>query len=192
MKVFGLTGGAGMGKSTAAQLLCERGIPVTDTDVLARRIVEPGELALEKIRQVFGEEVISADGTLHREKLAGIVFCNSEKRLQLENITHPHIRELWRAQVESWRNENHPFAVVVIPLLFETAAEKELDGTICVACSSATQRLRLIERGWTSEQIRQRIEAQWPIEKKMAGADFVVWSEGGMGVLAEQLKRVFQ
>ena len=192
MKVFGLTGGIGMGKSTAAQLLQDRRIPVVDTDVLARQIVEPGQPALEEIEKAFGPEVISPDGTLHREALARIVFCNSEKRLQLEAITHPRIQELWRAQIEVWRSENYPAAVVVIPLLFETSAEKELDATICVACSAVTQRQRLVERGWSAEETQQRITAQWPIAKKMAGADFVVWSEGELDVLSAQLRRVIR
>jgi dephospho-CoA kinase len=190
MKVFGLTGGIGMGKSTAAQLLQERGIPVADTDFLARQIVQLGQPALEEIKRAFGSQVISSDGTLHREELARIVFCNSNKRLQLESITHPRIQELWRAQLNTWRSENHPAAVVVIPLLFETSAEKELDATICVACSVATQQQRLLERRWTTEQVQQRIAAQWPVEKKMANANFVVWNEGGMDVLSAQLSRI--
>jgi dephospho-CoA kinase len=190
MKVFGLTGGVGMGKSAAAGILRGRGIPVVDTDDLARQIVQPGQPALEEIKLAFGSEVISSDGALQRGKLAAIVFCDPERRLKLESIMHPRIRELWQAQINAWRREKHSAVVVVIPLLFETLAERELDSTICVACSTATQRQRLAERGWTSEQIQQRIAAQWPIEKKMAGASYVVWSEGRLDILALQLGRI--
>jgi len=162
---------------------------VIDTDVLARQVVEPGQPALAEIKLAFGNEVVASDGCLRRGALAGMVFSNPEARQKLERITHPRIHELWRAQIENWRAEKCPLAVVVIPLLFETA-ETELDRVICVACSASTQLQRLQERRWSAEQIRQRIAAQWPVEKKMAGADFVVWSEGGVEVLAQQLDRI--
>lgn len=191
MKVFGLTGGIGMGKSTAARLLEERGVQVIDTDVLARRIVEPGQPALAEIQLAFGKGVIHSDGHLNRKTLAEIVFANPAAREQLERITHPRIQTLWQAQVKNWRAERPSCAVVVIPLLFETAAEPDFDATLCVACSAPTQQHRLRERNWTADQIRQRINAQWPVDKKMGRADFVIWSEGGLEVLAGQLARIF-
>lgn len=190
MKVFGLTGGIGMGKTTAGNLLSERGVPVIDTDVLARDIVEPGRPAHNEIQRAFGSEVIGPDGQLRREELARIVFSDPAARRKLEDITHPRIRELWQAQLEHWRQQKSPSAAVVIPLLFETGAESELDATICVACSAATQRRRLAERGWTAEQISERLAAQWPIEKKMTRADYVAWNEGSPEILREQLARI--
>ena len=192
MKVFGLTGGIGMGKSAAAQWLRRRGVPIADTDLLARQIVEPGQPALREIQRAFGDLVITPDGRLRRDNLARIVFADAAARRTLEGITHPRIRELWLHQLEDWRAQQHPHAVVVIPLLFETNAETELDATICVACSAATQRARLLDRGLKSEEIEGRIAAQWPIEQKMAKADHVVWAEGGLDVLAEQLERIWK
>jgi dephospho-CoA kinase len=81
-------------------------------------------------------------------------------------------------------------AVVVIPLLFETKAEAELDATICVACSASTQHQRLLARGWSPEHIEQRLQAQWPVETKMACADYVVWTEAGLDVHAMQIERI--
>ncbi|MFO1487031.1 MAG: dephospho-CoA kinase [Verrucomicrobiota bacterium] len=190
MKVFGLTGGIGMGKSTAASHLAEQGVPVVDTDILARQVVEPGRPALKEIQLAFGSQMIAPDGSLNREALAQLVFADRAARQQLESITHPRIQLLWQEQILRWRMENQPRAVVVIPLLFETAAEKELDRTICVACTAGTQQARLRQRGWSAEQIAGRIAAQWPVEKKMARADFVVWSEGEPAVLGRQLNRI--
>ena len=190
MVVLGLTGGIGMGKSTCAQLLRERSVPVVDTDDLARRVVEPGQPAQNEIRAAFGPQMIGADGNVRRDELARLVFADAGARRRLETILHPRIRELWRAQAETWRAEKHALAVVVIPLLFETGAEKELDRTICVACSEATQRERLLSRGWTAEQIDQRNRAQLPIEEKLARADYVIWTEGGLEVHVEQLERL--
>jgi dephospho-CoA kinase len=192
MTVIGLTGGIGMGKSTCAQLLRQRAVPVVDTDDLARRVVEPGQPAQAEIRAAFGDEMLGPDGQLRRYELARLVFADAVARRRLESILHPRIRGLWRAQAETWRTENHALAVVVIPLLFETGAEKELDRTICVACSEATQRERLLSRGWTDEQIEQRNRAQLPIDEKLARSDYVLWTEAGLEVHSEQLARILK
>jgi dephospho-CoA kinase len=190
--VLGLTGGIGMGKSTCAQLLRQRRVPVVDTDELARQVVEPGQPALHEIHSLFGSEVIGPDGTLRRDTLARLVFSNDLSRKQLEAILHPRISVLWHSQAESWRQAGHPLAVVVIPLLFEISAEEELDATLCVACSFATQRERLLARGWSEEQMDQRIQAQWPIEQKLVKADYVIWTEAGLDLHSEQLDRILQ
>jgi dephospho-CoA kinase len=192
MITIGLTGGIGMGKSTSAQLLRDRGVRVVDTDDLARQVVEPGQPALVEIQEAFGAGIIEPDGQLRRDKLAGLVFADAAVRTRLENILHPRIRALWRAQFEVWRAEGRVLAVVVIPLLFETRAEALLDATICVACSATTQRERLLARGWSSEQIEQRLQAQWPIEQKMAQANYLVWTEAGLDVHAAQIERILR
>src|ERR1041385_539361 len=145
MKLFGITGGIGMGKSAAAQILHQGNVPALDTDVLARQIVEKGEPALREIEQAFGNKVLTPDGRLNRGELARVVFSDAVARQKLESLTHPRIRALWKKQVELWRAEKRPSAAVVIPLLFETGAEPEFDAIICVACSAATQRRRLLD-----------------------------------------------
>jgi dephospho-CoA kinase len=190
MKVCGLTGGVGMGKSTAAGFFRARRVPVVDTDDLARQLVQPGQPALAEIRGQFGNDIITPDGQLCREELAQIVFADAAARQKLEAILHPRIRECWSARIETWRCENHPLAVVVIPLLFETRAESSFNKIICVACSAATQRERLLARGWVPRQIEQRLAAQWPVEQKIARADFVVWTDGTLDVHTQQLEQV--
>jgi dephospho-CoA kinase len=189
-RAFGITGGVGMGKSTSAQLLRACGVPVVDTDDLARQVVAPGQPALNEVQAAFGPDILASDGSLRRDELAQRVFGDVAARKRLEEILHPRIRQLWRAQLSAWLAEGRPVAVVVIPLLFETNAEAELDATVCVACSLATQRQRLLQRGWTSEHIDQRIQAQLPIEQKIANADFLIWTEAGLDVHAAQLERV--
>jgi dephospho-CoA kinase len=191
MNVCGLTGGVGMGKSTAARFLQARGAPVVDTDELARQLTQPGQPALTEIQTEFGRKVIGPDGRLRRNELAKIIFADAAARKKLEAILHPRIRERWLAQVEVWRRENHALAVVVIPLLFETGAKSSFDKIICVACSAATQRERLLARGWTPEQIRQRLAAQWPVDQKISRADFVVWTEGALETHQQQIDRIF-
>ena len=181
-----------MGKSASAQLFAARGADVVDTDDLARQVVEPGQSALAEVRQAFGAEILGPDGQLRRGELARRVFADPAARARLESILHPRIRALWRAQVADWRAEGRPLAVVVIPLLFETRAEAELDATICVACSPATQHQRLRARGWSPDQIEQRLQAQWPVEQKMARADYLVWTEAGLDVHAAQIDRILR
>ena len=180
-----------MGKSTVAGMLAARGATVVDTDELARQVVAPGEPALEEIRREFGSQVISPSGHLRRDELARIVFSDAAARQKLENILHPRIRALWMEQVRQCRAVGKSPVVVVIPLLFETGAEDQFDATICIACSAATQRQRLAERGWTAAESEKRVAAQWPIENKIAKADIVIWTEGSLDVVSDQVDRVF-
>lgn len=191
MKLFGLTGGIGMGKSTSARILVRRGVPAIDTDVIAREMVEPGQPALAEVVAAFGPDVLDASGNLRRGALAETVFSSPEKLKQLEAILHPRIRDRWLAQSERWRRENQRAGVVVIPLLFETNAQAHFDAVICTACSAATQRERLRERGWSERQMEQRTAAQWPVEKKIAGANHVVWTEGDLALHEGQLEQIF-
>jgi len=179
-----------MGKSTAADLLRKRGFPVVDSDLIARQVVEPGQPALAEVQRLFGEGIVGADGRLRRDELGRRVFSDAEARRRLEAILHPRIRAVWQAQIRAWRATGHRAAVAVIPLLFETDASRHFDATVCVACSAKTQRQRLRVRGWTDEQIDQRFAAQWPVEQKMALADYVVWTEGGLDLHEAQLQRV--
>ena len=191
MRLFGLTGGIGMGKSTSAGIMARRGVPVIDTDVLARDVVEPGQPALAEIVTAFGAHVLDADGQLRRKALAQEVFGHPTQLKRLEAILHPRIRERWLAQVAHWRDEDRSAAAVVIPLLFETDAGEHFDAVICTACSAETQTLRLRDRGWTEEQIVQRLAAQWPVERKIASSDYVVWTEGALDLHERQLERLF-
>jgi len=192
MKVIGVTGGIGMGKSAAGELLSRRGIPVVDTDLLARQVVEPGEPALERVRAEFGSGVMNADGSLDRTELGKRVFSDPIARKKLEAILHPAIRARWRSQVETWTREGHEVVAVVIPLLFETGAQLEFNAIISVASSATTQRRRLLDRGWDEVEIQRRLNAQWSIEQKMELSNYVIWSEGSLDRHAEQLDRVLE
>ena len=192
MKVFGLTGGIGMGKSAVADLLRQRGATVVDTDVLARNLVEPGQPALAEIAKTFGADLVGTDGRLRRDALAQRVFSDENARKKLEAILHPRIRAVWLAETERWRKNGKGMGVVVIPLLYETNVASHFDVTICVACSPATQQKRLSSRGWSVEQIQNRTRSQLPIDKKMAAADYVIWNESDLEAAASQLDRILK
>ena len=192
MKLIGLTGGVGMGKSTVAGFLLAQGARVVDTDDLARELVRPGQPALDEIRAVFGERVFLPGGLLNRPLLAETVFANENLRRQLESILHPRIRDRWSAIVEHWRAENVSLAVVIIPLLFETQVEEAFHKIVCVACSPASQQERLLARGWPTDQIRHRIASQLPVEQKLARSHYAIWTEGRMEVARAQISRIVQ
>ena len=160
----------------AGQILRDCGLRVIDTDTIARDLVAPGQPALDEIRAQFGEDIIDPRGIIRRDELARLVFADAESRRSLEGILHPRIREVWEAEVQTWRKENVAAGAVVIPLLFETQAGPLFNATVCVACGAATQFHRLRERGWNHDEIRRRIDSQWPIEKKIGASDYVIWT----------------
>ena len=180
-----------MGKSTCADLLRQRAFHVIDTDDLARDLVAPGQPALTEIAAAFGSSLVDDLGQLRRQALADLVFNDQVARHRLESILHPRIGAAWSAQLLRWQGEGVAVAVVVIPLLFETAAETHFDATVCVACTAETQNSRLRARGWLDDEITRRSAAQLPVEQKVARATHVVWSEGNLDALAEQASRVF-
>lgn len=188
--IYGLTGGVGMGKTTVAKLIEEQGVPVVDSDVLAREVVAPGQPALVEIASQFGDEFMDAEGGLDREKMARLVFGNEPERKRLEAIIHPRVRDRWREQVAVWRAQKITVGVVVIPLLFEVGVEDEFDRVLCVACTVNTQHERLCQRGWDEAQIAARIAAQMDIAEKMELADHVLWNEGGIELLRDQIIRI--
>jgi dephospho-CoA kinase len=129
--LFGITGGVGMGKSTAAAILQKLGVAVIDTDQIARDLVQPGQPALKEIQEQFGSQVVNEKGELLRHELAMEVFGDPQKRAKLESILHPRIREVWFKAAQKWRAENKITAAVIIPLLFETSAQSSFTCTIC-------------------------------------------------------------
>lgn len=188
MRVFGLTGGIASGKSTVAQRLVERGIPVFDADAAARWIVEPGRPALVEIATAFGDGVIAADGTLDRKALGAIVFDDDDARARLESITHPRIRERIGAQILEAASAGHEVALVDAALMVETGWYEQFAGLVVVWCPVATQRERLMKRDDIDADAAQaRIDAQMPIDEKREKADFVVDNSEGLEALDAQI-----
>lgn len=190
MTRIGLTGGIGNGKSAASDYIKKRGFPVVDTDLIARKLVEPGCEALQEISQAFGRKVMTVQGGLDRSEMAQIVFGSKDARDQLESILHPRIRRQWKEEVAELEEKNCSLVVVVIPLLFETKTESEFDLTLCIGCSSGIQRNRLLARGWSEQECDARIATQWSLERKMVAADVVIWNDGPLNMLHRQIDEV--
>ena len=181
-----------MGKSTVADYLARRGELLVDSDVLARDLVQPGQPALAEIKTAFGAAMLTSQGMLDRGALAKIVFKDANARRQLESILHPRIRAAWKKQAADWRAGGARRGFVIIPLLYETGGESEVDSVVCVGCSRETQRARLRARNWSDEEIDRRIGAQWPINQKLDRANFVIWNESSIDISEEQCARILQ
>jgi dephospho-CoA kinase len=191
MKLLGLTGGIGSGKSTVASMFSELGADVIDADDLARQIVEPGQPALAEIHAAFGSAVIGADGRLDRKRLADIVFADPGSRARLNAITHPRIRARMNAEVEERRMQTG-LLILDIPLLFENARWESLEKTIVVWVDEATQLARLTARnGLEVAAARARIAAQLPLDEKKALADYVIDNSGTREQTRRQVETLY-
>lgn len=192
MKSLGITGGIGAGKSECAVYLEGLGVPVLDTDLIARDLVEPGRPALAEIVATFGSGLIDADGRLDRSGLGRLVFADEGARRSLEAILHPRIFEVWTHWLDRRRLEGSAVAAVVIPLLYERDHAGHFDAVAALACSDLTQRKRLRARGWTDAVTDQRLAAQAPMADKLRRADYGLWTEGRVEVLHEQIRSVLR
>ena len=186
MFIVGLTGGIGSGKSTVADCFARLGVPVIDTDAIARELTGPDGAALEPIHAAFGESVMRADGTLDRAALRRLVFADDAARLQLETILHPRIR---RAVEATLATLDAPYVVVVIPLLVETGAYHDLlDRVLVVDCPEATQIERVMARsGLTHDEVTAILAAQAGRAERLAAADDVIVNTGPPEALAVEV-----
>jgi dephospho-CoA kinase len=173
MWVVGLTGGIGSGKSTVADSFAAHGVPVIDTDAIARDLTAPGGAALEAIRAAFGEAAMQADGTLDRAALRRRVFADSASRHSLEAILHPLIRQRVEQALVTL---TAPYALIVIPLLVETGAYQDmLNRVLVVDCPEDLQIARVMARsGLTRDEVTAILAAQAGRAERLAVADDVI------------------
>jgi dephospho-CoA kinase len=191
LKVLGLTGGIGMGKSTVAGMFAARGVPVIDADRLAREVEAPGQPALADIAAAW-PEVVGADGALDRKRLGDIVFGDPAARSRLEAITHPRIRALGAERLAALAAAGHPLAIYEASLLVETGRHRDLDGLIVVSASPATQVDRIVARGGlTRADAEARIRAQLPLADKLRVATHVIDNDGDPAATEAQVERLF-
>lgn len=192
MKRIGLTGGIGMGKSAVGDMMVNLGVPLIDTDVVARQVVSPGQPAHRDIVSQFGKEFLLSDNSLDRQKLASIVFSDPDKLAILNRITHPEIRRMWISQLESWEKSGAAASIVVIPLLFEIKAEAEFDLVVSVGCSEQTQRSRLEARGWSSEHLESRLQSQMNPREKWNRSQVLIWTDCSLNTTEWQVNQLIR
>lgn len=181
MLVIGLTGGIASGKSAAADRFAAHGVPVIDTDLLAREVVEPGTRGLEAVRRAFGDAVIGPDGALDRRRLRERIFADEEARTRLNAIIHPLIGELIRQRLAAL---TAPYAILVVPLLVEGGLSRQVDRILVIDVAEDTQIHRVMARDAVSrEQAAAVLRAQASRDERLGRADDVITNDGSMEAL---------
>ena len=185
-----LTGGIASGKSTVANLFAELGVPLIDTDVIARQIVEPGQPALAQIVATFGPDVLDADGRLDRRRMRERIFSDPAAKQRLEAILHPAIRAEMERQS---REAGGPYQVLVIPLLTEGKRRDHVDRVLLVDVPEELQIQRLMMRdGVTHEQAAASLNAQATRAERLAVADDVVRNTGRVDELRDEVAKLHE
>jgi dephospho-CoA kinase len=187
--VVGLTGGIGTGKTTVADRLAGLGAHVVDTDAIAREITQAHGEAMPAIREMFGAKYVTPEGALDRAAMRSLAFADANARAQLESILHPAIR---RAADAELARSSAPYALLVVPLLFETGGYAGRVGRVLlVDCSPELQIRRVMARSSLDEgEVRAIMAAQWPRWRRLQLADDVVWNGGEAAALAPQCARL--
>jgi dephospho-CoA kinase len=190
VRMVGLTGGIGAGKSAVAQRLAELGAVVIDSDALAREVVEPGSAGLADVVAAFGPDVLRSDGALDRPALGRIVFADPAARARLERIVHPRVRARSAEIVASADRD----AVVVndVPLLVESGLQSSYEMVIVVEAPEGLRVARLADRGMTASDARARIAAQATDEQRRAAADVIIVNDGSRDELYDHVDAVWR
>jgi dephospho-CoA kinase len=183
---IGLTGGIASGKSTVAKLFAAIGIPVIDTDEIAREVVAPGSSLLTRITERFGRGVLNREGSLDRSALRAMVFAEPKARADLDALMHPAILERMRARSAA---SGGPYQILAIPLLVEKAARAEVDRVLVVDCDEEAQVRRVQARdGATLAEARAILAAQAPRATRLAAADDVIVNDADLHRLRDQVQ----
>jgi dephospho-CoA kinase len=192
VKVVGLTGGIGTGKSTVSAILRELGVTVIDADEATRAVQARGSEGLAALVRDFGRGILTADGDLDRARLAEIAFADEAARRRLNGIVHPLVR-VWMAERQREADERgEPGVVLDIPLLFESRGAAAFETVVLVYAPEVVQVRRLTAlRGMTEEQARARIAAQMPIEEKRVLATHVIENTGDLAELRRRVERTW-
>lgn len=185
--IVGLTGGIGCGKSTVANLFAKFGAGIIDTDIIARRLTEAGGEAIAEIRADFGDDYISADGALNRAKMRRLIFSDIAAKQRLELTLHPLILE--QAKVQLQPLQTRPYIILVVPLLAESPAFRQLVQRILVVdCNADTQVARVTARSqMDAAEVRSIIAQQTPRAERLQLADDIIHNDVGLDSLAEQV-----
>ena len=187
MRIIGITGGIGSGKSTIAKVFISMGFPVYNSDTRAKELINSNIDVIDSIKQEFGDDIYSSEG-LDRKKMASIVFSDSDKLQKLNSIVHPAVG----LDFDKWANsQNTSFVLKEAAILFETGIYKSLDKTILVTCPKEERINRVIKRdSATKEAIEARMNSQWSEEKKKELADYIIDNSGEEMVIPQVISLI--
>ena len=191
MPIVALTGGIASGKSAAAARFEAHGIPITDADAIAGRILSPGSDVLDQIRETFGDQALTPAGEYNRPWMRELVFGQPNQLQVLNSIVHPAVRA--QTQIELAKPKTQPYQIWMIPLLVETGQADQADRIVVVDVSRETQLSRLLKRdGVTLESAERTLTAQATREERQAIADYLINNEGSLEALHSQVDSLHQ
>ena len=193
MKVIGLTGGIGSGKSTVSQFLQELGAVVLDADKVGHEAYLPGTETWQELVAAFGEEILTPDGNIDRKKLGGIVFSNPESLKRLNQIVHPRMFEMMKARIEEYRQQGVKVVVLEAAILLEANWTPLVDEIWVTVASELAVVERAKERtGLPEEQILARIRSQLSVEERTKHADVVIHNDGNLDELQKKVRGLWK
>ncbi len=187
MKIIGLTGDAGSGKSTVARILAELGAEVMDADQVTRALTAPETPLLSAIVAAFGEDVLNPDGTLDRPRLAARVFVEPEELARLNRLTHPPVLEVLQKAIAEARRRGPGVLVLEVPLLLETGLDALVDEVWVVTADRPVKLTRLTSRGLNPQLAQRILSAQMPQEEKVRRADRIIDNNGSLTRTRDQV-----
>ncbi|MEY8578075.1 dephospho-CoA kinase [Corynebacteriaceae bacterium 6-324] len=191
MKIIGLTGGIGSGKSTVAQLFVEEGFPLIDADVIAREVVAAGQPALQELADVFGADILEPSGELNRQLLAQRAFADRETTDKLNAITHPRIQQRTQELFDEYREKDVEAVIFDMPLLVDNGLDRAMDWVIVVDVAAEERIRRVVEyRGLDEEDAQRRVKAQIPDGLRLAAADSVIDNNAAIDNLKPQVDQL--
>ncbi len=193
MKVVGLTGGIGSGKSTVSVFFKNCGASVIDADQIAHQLLHTHPDVHQKLRETFGTSIFSPNGSIDRRALGSLVFSDSSHRQRLESILHPLIRKVIQDTIENYRQSGSPLVLIDAALLVETGFYKNYDGLIVVKADERQQIERVkLRENLTEDEILQRISQQLPLLEKLKVADWVIDNSQSLDKTKNQVDNLYQ
>lgn len=188
MLTIGLTGGIGCGKSTVTDLFKKNHVPIVDADEIAHAVVQPHQPALILLKQSFGEQIITSDGTLDRRRLRELVFNDPVEKKKLEDILHPIIYKTMRDQL---KNFDFPYGILSIPLLLETSHQDNVDRVLVIDCPETTQIERVKTRdGLDDKMIGSIMKTQCSRSFRLQHADDVLNNNTTLKTLGKRVQKL--
>jgi len=190
-RVLALTGTMAAGKSTVGKVLMEKGWEVIEADEIVHRLYKRGSEGYGKLVDSLGEAILDSSKDLDRGLLAATMMRDSSVYATVNHLIHPLVHQTWKSEVsKSLRLYPRRSVAVIIPLLFEVGVEESFDGKVMVGCRESVSRRRLMERGLTPEAADFWMGKQWAVDKKAQACDQVLWNEGSLALLRDQVERL--